>query len=654
MIMKRKLPSQANKPENNEHLATTHEAENKPAKEQQSASAVLDDDLDTLLENTPAPKPPVPETNDTDVVDDVTLQTSTTADDFGDDLGTETIAAGQEDAEANFHENDIKFDLSGTPFSMPEDIPDPFVSGNFDESEMVMEAPQVRPSQPAPAPEPITPPKKSFSTEALVDDTPAPPSAAAIEASAKANLSSADSIIDDEGFMDAPVNNPSPGAAASSDNGDNWDLGELVDIPSGPSASSVLDDEGDRSPFDSGPKVDSPKAPPWKQKKTGERTLLPGEQVPSNSNSKGGSFSPSDGGSKVGGMVSIGIVIALVVGTAIFYQNRDSVIEALSRWTGTLNSVSQEVPPVAEVTPDTTPKVDSLPTEAVVRADELAAKNGDTPQTADVTKPVVTPAPTGDTKLEILDVAPDEAKEPIVADEETEMPEDVDRFAALQQAIERKRAERRKKTSAHLEDEAKDLDPKSLPPEVVTKRNMDIIKETNTALEEYKKALANVGNPALKPRPGDFFEGRQNGELPDTLQPPTTRDTAQTQAPQQQLETYGNKIIEDPSELVTPKKQDDGIRKLDDFDIGMFQPESEQVRMPRDVAPSLSAATFPPLEVLSFVPDYGIVGLNRGQEGVLLIGESLEGWELVSVFDAYAEFRKGELKKIVTIKDANR
>jgi hypothetical protein len=60
------------------------------------------------------------------------------------------------------------------------------------------------------------------------------------------------------------------------------------------------------------------------------------------------------------------------------------------------------------------------------------------------------------------------------------------------------------------------------------------------------------------------------------------------------------------------------------------------------------------LEVLSFVPDYGIIGLNRGSEGVLLIGESLEGWELVGVYDAYAEFRKGELNKIVTIKDANR
>lgn len=627
MIMKRKLPSQTNKPETEEHLVTSNEAEQTSTSNPSAAPSV----------------PPTSSFGDSlETVDDVAFSSTSTADDFA-DTPTPT-APYQEDAAADYSENDIKFDLSGTPFSMPEDIPDPFVSGNFDESDMVMKAPEQRPQEPVKqnfgheAPQ-----KKPFSTEALIDEPTKPMTNKTSAPQQKASLSSAD-VLSDDGLMDAPINAPKP-TASNNDADDSWDLGDLVDIPSTPSASSVLDDEGERSPFDRGPKVESPKAPPWKSsgKKSGERTLLPGQQTPSNSANTNGA---DMGGSKVGGMISIAILLALVVGTAVFYQNRESVIEALSRWTGTLNSVSQEVPSVAEITPDDTnpQRGDSLPTEAVVRADELQP-----PTIAADAQPPST------TKVEVLDVTSAEADKPIVADERTELPEDVDRFAALQEAIERKRAERRTKTSAKLEDETADLDPKTLPPEVVTKRNMEIIKETNTALEEYKKALAGVNNPALKPRPGDFFDGRLRGEAGEALAPPATTDEGGGQtSPEPQLETFGNQIIQDPAELVTTKQQDDGIRKLEDFNLSMFDPVDERVRIPQHVAPSLSANTFPPLEVLSFVPDYGIVGLNRGQEGVLLVGESLEGWELVSVFDAYAEFRKGEFKKIVTIKDANR
>lgn len=654
MIMKRKLPSQMDKPE--EKLDTTS-----TEAEQQTAATQTEQNKPAETAGVPArteqPAASAPQ-DDLNTVDDEKLSSTTTADDFE---SAPAPTPTKEDAEADYSENDVKFDLSDSPFSMPEDIPDPFVSGSFGEDDMVMDAPASRPQETKDdsfgAPTPM-PPKKTVSTEALVDKPHNDTDPSAPSPAQKANPSSADVLMDDEGYMDAPVQNPSASAnTAPAD--DNWDLGDLVDIPTGnQSASSVLDEEPQGSPFDSSPKVDSPKSPPWKSGsksgKKGGRTLLPGQQVPSNSG--GGNGGGSSDGSKLGGLISIAVLLALVVGTAVFYQNRDGVIESISRWTGTLNDVSQEVPAAPEMAEATPDNGSSFNAEPAFETPEPAPN--DMAETEDDLGPNLAQAPgepaPSTTRVEVLDVMPEEADEPIVADESTELPEDVDRFAALQEAIERKRAERRQKTSAKLEDEDKDLDPRTLPPEVVTKRNNDIIKETNKALNEYKKALAEVGNPALKPRPGDFFGGRQgeNGQL----SPPTTNNNT---APQQQqaepLKTYGNPIIEDPAELVTRQiEQDDGIRKLEDFNLTMFEPKEDRIRIPEYVAPSLSASEFPPLEVLSFVPDYGIIGLNRGSEGVLLIGESLEGWELVGVYDAYAEFRKGELNKIVTIKDANR
>ncbi|MFZ2620404.1 MAG: hypothetical protein WAX89_05970, partial [Alphaproteobacteria bacterium] len=69
---------------------------------------------------------------------------------------------------------------------------------------------------------------------------------------------------------------------------------------------------------------------------------------------------------------------------------------------------------------------------------------------------------------------------------------------------------------------------------------------------------------------------------------------------------------------------------------------------PKGVRPRLSATDFPSVELLSLVPDRGIIALNEGREGVLLIGEEVEGWELVAVMTDYAEFRNGQRKHILT------
>jgi hypothetical protein len=91
------------------------------------------------------------------------------------------------------------------------------------------------------------------------------------------------------------------------------------------------------------------------------------------------------------------------------------------------------------------------------------------------------------------------------------------------------------------------------------------------------------------------------------------------------------------------------IRTLADFpDIEPYMPEREKVEVPRNLKPKLAATDFPSLEVLSFVPGKGIVAFADGREGVLLLGESINGWELVNVTPDNAEFKAGQKSHQVT------
>ncbi len=573
MVMKRKLPSQSNKFD--EELVTQAEdktlAADKPSDGHKAAAA------DT---------PIAPKEDNIDILEDI------------------PPPPGQKDA---------KFDLANSPFSMPEDIPDPFVKAQFDEEDMVLETPVSRPDDHHEAMSSNKPPHQhNISTEAILGGN-------------DNKQYSNETVMMAEDTKEAVI---------VSDDNQQWDLDDFVDMPVNKAASAPFADEPDRSPFDSAPAVESPKTPPWKKKSSGEKTILPGDTVAGNVPNVG-----ADIGTKTGGAVSVILIIMLVGGVFFFYQNKDTAIESLSRWTGTLNDVAQDVP--ITTVPN---QEDPLQAEAIVRNDDI------TPPTPEVALAPQEQEPSN-IKLEILDVTPDEAGEPIVGDEELDIPEDVDRFAALQEAIARKRADRRKETSARLEDDKVIVDPTTLPPDELAKRNMKIIGQTNATLEEYRKALSDPENAVVKPRPGQFFDERRTGDKGELLRPPSTRKAKATNK-KVEPETFGNQLIEDPSELVT-QEQDDGIRKLDDFNVTLFDPGKPKVRIPRGVSPRLSASDFPPLEVLSFVPDYGIIGLNRGQEGVLLIGEVIEGWELINVFGSYAEFHKGEIKRIVTIKNAN-
>lgn len=551
----------------------------------------------------------------------------------------------------------------------PSEIPDPFVRGGNDD-DMMLATPPGRPSSEADG-EGVKPRQHKVSTEALVGDDKAQSKAPEAReplkekpASEKQYDSKKDTDKSEEDLSTLfPEGKDTTVTPEGDPDDDTWDLGDLVDVPEEQTNIGGSPFEGpaskpDASPTqqEGAPPPEAEKLPPWKRKRDED-----GDK---------GSYTPKlpqvarKAPSKIGALVSLALVVLLIGGTAAFYQNRDAAVETISKWTGTLNEVGQPVPPE---------------TQAQGRQDgqQTAQQNGRSGEGPGQAEPEPQPvnriaqdeqpdntasvndAPRESTiSMEVLDVSPEEADEPIVAGDDMQMPEDVDKFTALQQAISEKRAERRTQESARLPGEEGATDPGELTPQEITKRNLKIIRQTNASLAEYRRALAEVDDPALKPRPGQFLDEQRQG-ADGTLPPPSQQNDQQarqqTSQQQQQPKLYGNKVVSDLSELVAEKQeQDSGVRMLEDFDVSIFEPNRPRVSIPKGITPRLSKEDFPKLEVLSFVPGQGVIGKTRGQEGVLLLGETLEGWELVDVYSNYAEFQKNGKKRIVTYNDANR
>jgi hypothetical protein len=100
-------------------------------------------------------------------------------------------------------------------------------------------------------------------------------------------------------------------------------------------------------------------------------------------------------------------------------------------------------------------------------------------------------------------------------------------------------------------------------------------------------------------------------------------------------------------EPVVPKKP--GVRTLVDFEDQIFDIPRDKVRIPRHLTPRVGASGFPALEILSLVPHKGIIAFAKGREGILMIGEQIEGWELITVRNEYAEFHNGKRKHVVEL-----
>lgn len=251
------------------------------------------------------------------------------------------------------------------------------------------------------------------------------------------------------------------------------------------------------------------------------------------------------------------------------------------------------------------------------------------------------PASAGDSDSSAMvafaDVPPEVANQPIVADGTEDMPKGF--VAQFQNEVEKARG---LKDGVAPETAALGGQDAAAAPVAPGYTQDDLKKE----LEAYRSALASSANPAAL-KPGSVNVAQTNARSSDadfasgSLLPPPAA------LPPAELYTNNPNNLPVVAEPVTnaPEK----VRTLADFpDVSAYMPEREKVEIPANVKPKLAATDFPALEVLSYVPNQGVVAFADGREGVLLIGESINGWELVAVHADSAEFKAGQKSYQVT------
>lgn len=181
----------------------------------------------------------------------------------------------------------------------------------------------------------------------------------------------------------------------------------------------------------------------------------------------------------------------------------------------------------------------------------------------------------------------------------------------------------------------------------------DVNKQVDEQLAEYRKLLAAQEDPGKKIKPGAFFSGdykqgsaqSESGVTKVDLQKGTATLPEDYVASDQAV--AGHQIIKYPKPITREAEQ--GIRTLDDFRTSIVKKQDKRVRVPRHLKPALRNQGFPKLKVISIVPNYGLVAVYNEQKGALMIGDSIQGWELVGVYRTYAEFKLGNRKHIITL-----
>lgn len=259
--------------------------------------------------------------------------------------------------------------------------------------------------------------------------------------------------------------------------------------------------------------------------------------------------------------------------------------------------------------------------------------------------------------VNFADVPPDQANQPIVATGKEEMPKEMGLFAQLQSEVDKARA--RKEAGLPVDASVTTV---AKPSDSAAAGATYTPEKLQEELAAYRSALAQSANPTeLKPAafrrdPDGYMDGKSavtatagspvtpsgtDGQLAaGALLPPPAAASANPMPP---AELYTNNPKHLPVVAEPLANAPERVRTLADFpDIQPYAPEQEKVEIPKGLKPKLAATDFPSLEVLSFVPGKGIVAFADGREGVLLIGESLNGWELVSVAPDHAEFKTGE------------
>jgi hypothetical protein len=479
-----------------------------------------------------------------------------------------------------------------------------------------------------------------------------------------------------------------------------WDLDEIDSAKSseedvfGSMAEEVNKEQGDPSISSLAEETEQQKSdplPPWQQGSVGSTApeLPEGTTFKNNSTDKA-NLSPAEIAARgaanlrhhekakpFGALVGVLLLVGIGFAGYSFFVEKDDTTEVISRWTGSLNEVSEEIPTGSD-------KVDTPQTAAVLQPEsvvdtgssdgqgmisiatnvpedemgDLMPKEGTSEPMEDEIMPEVRqPTASADvntnTIVEFVDVPEDEVEQPIDAEGAPNMPKEVGVIVQLQQAIEQARQEKNptdfkptEEVVSEVVEEENNLE--MLSPAELDQRNKDLSRQLEEELAEYRKILAGESSEdsSYKPSPNEYFDGLEENQDGSIAIP--ERQSALLS--QQQAESlYGSNPYNLPVVPEPTYKEDTGIRTLEDYDVSMFQVERERVRIPKNVRPTFRATNFPPLILLSTVPKKGIIAELNTKQGVLLIGESVSGWELLSVKQEYAEFTNGKRKHIVSI-----
>ncbi len=326
---------------------------------------------------------------------------------------------------------------------------------------------------------------------------------------------------------------------------------------------------------------------------------------------------------KAVGMLAAAAII-LFVGAKLI-GSKDETQERVARFTGALDNAPKTV---------TDNQKPSLQPERVVTSSELDKLNKELEEDLALLSPPTTQNPTPNSQIAFVDVTKEEANQPIMADKDAPLPGEQGFVASLQNAIKNERQKQGQPTDKPTQNKTV-----AATPEDRLEESKDLQQQVEDELAAYRQALAQ-SNPNLPVKPNDFFASvNENG----VLLPPKAKSPAGARGlPASEVYTenpYNLPVIAEPE---TDPIQT--VRTLDSFDVAMFEPPKNKVRIPRGLKPRLRASDFPEITVLSLVPNKGMIAHTNGREGVLLIGEALEGWELFAVTAQHAEFRSGQRK----------
>lgn len=370
-------------------------------------------------------------------------------------------------------------------------------------------------------------------------------------------------------------------------------------------------------------------------------------------------------------LVSFAVLGAIVFGGYYVYSNFEETNEVANKWSGALTEANQDIAETSQEEADLLALGnDVTKAEDVITAADLAEENS-------VSKVDLTLLDSEDaedsetdsstTEINLLEPKVVEkttsGKEIIKATGEEQMPDEVKQGANLISGIAAELEKQKKvrgKETADLDSDVSFLDNEK---EVLEGNAADINAKVDDQLAEYRKLLAQEQDPGKKLKPGSFFSGTyKEGGMPSKQDSQVAKivlnaeGEAEAAAAASKADFFegqanpmkGHQIIEYPQGVA--RQPDDGIRTLDHFRSLIVEKEDQRVRMPRNVAPAMRTQGFPKFKVISIVPNYGLIGEYSGKRGILMIGDTFKGWELIGVYESYAEFKSDTRKHIISLR----